>query len=337
MNQTRPSCARVKVEVDLLREFPKRINIGMRKQSGEVTEKWITIRYDHVPKYCKTCKIQGHDEEQCYVLNPNLYPKENVEKEEEMEKGGESSGKGENTEGGRGVGGGRQGGGKTEQIRHKKNIQHDQEGITTGNNFGALNDQEECGETQGGQKVRVKGIETKKWVEEVFQKTSKIDEGNSIKNTEEKINRVDDEETAGSESFKNSAVIEIRGKQKCSELDARSSNMGNTCLAMVEFQGVQDNDGILSENKIGDNQNQGDEISDLQELTAEEIQKRRDKEEDDEFDEIIDKVGRDWDLSSRKIKLLESGAKKSKANQNTVPLQVKTRSSKERSSEDISQ
>ncbi|KAH0650283.1 hypothetical protein KY284_030195 [Solanum tuberosum] len=37
-NRTRPSCARVKVEVDLLGDFPKRINIGMRKKSGEVVE-----------------------------------------------------------------------------------------------------------------------------------------------------------------------------------------------------------------------------------------------------------------------------------------------------------
>ncbi|KAH0706083.1 hypothetical protein KY285_010615 [Solanum tuberosum] len=43
-NQTRPSCARVKVEVDLMKEFPKRIKIGMRKQSGEMMEKWIKIR-----------------------------------------------------------------------------------------------------------------------------------------------------------------------------------------------------------------------------------------------------------------------------------------------------
>ncbi|KAK6797434.1 hypothetical protein RDI58_005136 [Solanum bulbocastanum] len=35
------------------------------------------MRYDHVPKYCKNCKIQGHDEEQCYVLHMDLYPKEN--------------------------------------------------------------------------------------------------------------------------------------------------------------------------------------------------------------------------------------------------------------------
>ncbi|KAK4726406.1 hypothetical protein R3W88_031323 [Solanum pinnatisectum] len=32
-NKTRPSYAIVKVEVDLLREFPKRINVGLRKQS----------------------------------------------------------------------------------------------------------------------------------------------------------------------------------------------------------------------------------------------------------------------------------------------------------------
>ncbi|KAH0669080.1 hypothetical protein KY289_023573 [Solanum tuberosum] len=92
-NQTRPSYARVKVDVGLLREFPKKINVGMRKQSGEITEKWITIRYDHVPKYCKNCKIQGHDEEQCYVLHTNLYPKEKEGKKEEMETG-EIHGKG---------------------------------------------------------------------------------------------------------------------------------------------------------------------------------------------------------------------------------------------------
>ncbi|KAG5577076.1 hypothetical protein H5410_057210 [Solanum commersonii] len=32
-NKTRPSCARVKVEVDLLGEFPRRINIGMRMKT----------------------------------------------------------------------------------------------------------------------------------------------------------------------------------------------------------------------------------------------------------------------------------------------------------------
>lgn len=31
LNKTRPSCARVKVEVDLLGEFPTRINVVVRK------------------------------------------------------------------------------------------------------------------------------------------------------------------------------------------------------------------------------------------------------------------------------------------------------------------
>lgn len=38
-NKTRPNCARVKVEVDLLGEFPKRINNGTRRKSGEIMEK----------------------------------------------------------------------------------------------------------------------------------------------------------------------------------------------------------------------------------------------------------------------------------------------------------
>ncbi|KAH0709038.1 hypothetical protein KY284_010465 [Solanum tuberosum] len=73
-NKTRPSCARVKVEVDLLEEFPIRINIGMRKKTGEIMEKWVTIKYDYVPKYCKTCKLQGHNENDCYVIHPELFP-----------------------------------------------------------------------------------------------------------------------------------------------------------------------------------------------------------------------------------------------------------------------
>ncbi|KAH0717073.1 hypothetical protein KY285_013104 [Solanum tuberosum] len=61
-NKTRLSCARVKVEVNLLGEFPKRINLGMRMKTGEVKERWIHINYDYVPKYCKSCKLQGHND-----------------------------------------------------------------------------------------------------------------------------------------------------------------------------------------------------------------------------------------------------------------------------------
>ncbi|WMV51940.1 hypothetical protein MTR67_045325 [Solanum verrucosum] len=43
-NKTRPSCTRVKVEVDLLGEFPKRIKIGIKQEDGAVLEKWTPIK-----------------------------------------------------------------------------------------------------------------------------------------------------------------------------------------------------------------------------------------------------------------------------------------------------
>ncbi|WMV15119.1 hypothetical protein MTR67_008504 [Solanum verrucosum] len=85
-NKTRPSCARVKVEVDLMGEFPKRINIVMKKKTGEINEKWIIIKYDYVPKYCKTCKLQGHNEKECFIIHPELYPKEDKMKKQTKEK-----------------------------------------------------------------------------------------------------------------------------------------------------------------------------------------------------------------------------------------------------------
>lgn len=56
-NQTQPSCARVKVELDLLGDFPKCMKIGIRSANREILDKWIHIKYDCIPKYCKICMI----------------------------------------------------------------------------------------------------------------------------------------------------------------------------------------------------------------------------------------------------------------------------------------
>lgn len=69
------------MKVDLLNDFPKRINVGLRKKSGEVIDKWININYDHFPKYCGNYKIQGHNEQEFYVLHPELYSKTKEKKE----------------------------------------------------------------------------------------------------------------------------------------------------------------------------------------------------------------------------------------------------------------
>lgn len=58
----------------------------MKKTNGEVMEKWVRIKYDYVPKYCKTCMIQGHDEQQCYVEHPELYPKKEKTNQEAGDK-----------------------------------------------------------------------------------------------------------------------------------------------------------------------------------------------------------------------------------------------------------
>uniref|UniRef100_A0A1S3Y8I6 DUF4283 domain-containing protein n=1 Tax=Nicotiana tabacum TaxID=4097 RepID=A0A1S3Y8I6_TOBAC len=72
-NGTRSSCAKVKVEVNLMANLPQRIKIVEEEdETGPEEFKWIKIRYDYMPKYCKSCKKQGHKEEECWVINPEL-------------------------------------------------------------------------------------------------------------------------------------------------------------------------------------------------------------------------------------------------------------------------
>ncbi|KAK4355058.1 hypothetical protein RND71_024029 [Anisodus tanguticus] len=72
-NKSRPSCARVKVEIDLLKEHPSKFQI--RVGGGEkATSKWYPYRYDFLPKYCTHCKLQGHDVNGCWKMNPDLLP-----------------------------------------------------------------------------------------------------------------------------------------------------------------------------------------------------------------------------------------------------------------------
>lgn len=61
-NKTIPSFGSFKAELDLIWEFQKRINIGVRMKSREAMERWIHTEYDYIPKNCKTCKLQGHNE-----------------------------------------------------------------------------------------------------------------------------------------------------------------------------------------------------------------------------------------------------------------------------------
>ncbi|KAK4380766.1 hypothetical protein RND71_002628 [Anisodus tanguticus] len=72
-NKTRPSSARVKVEVDLLNSHPKSVLIQVG-EGAEITSTSQRIRYDFLPKYCPNCKLQGHDSIGCWKLNSELRP-----------------------------------------------------------------------------------------------------------------------------------------------------------------------------------------------------------------------------------------------------------------------
>ncbi|KAK4337527.1 hypothetical protein RND71_042014 [Anisodus tanguticus] len=78
LNKTRPSCARVKVEADLLQEHPQKYNIQI--MNGEEMETIsYKIRYDFLPKYCSTCMLQGHDLQGCWKEHPELQPERRLD------------------------------------------------------------------------------------------------------------------------------------------------------------------------------------------------------------------------------------------------------------------
>ncbi|KAF3645005.1 hypothetical protein FXO37_21190 [Capsicum annuum] len=82
-NHTRPSCARVKIEIDLITKLPHRVKINEKDDiTGELKSKWIQIQYDHKPKYCNECCLQGHDKESCWNIHHEIYAKSQEQRHE---------------------------------------------------------------------------------------------------------------------------------------------------------------------------------------------------------------------------------------------------------------
>ncbi|KAK4380762.1 hypothetical protein RND71_002624 [Anisodus tanguticus] len=78
LKKIRPSCARVKVEADLLKEHPQKYKIKI--MNGEEMETVsYKIHYDFLPKYCSTCMLQGHDLQGCWKEHPKLQPEKKID------------------------------------------------------------------------------------------------------------------------------------------------------------------------------------------------------------------------------------------------------------------
>ncbi|WMV49322.1 hypothetical protein MTR67_042707 [Solanum verrucosum] len=322
-NKTRPSCARVKVEVDLLGEFPKRINIGVRKKSWEVMDKWVAIKYDYIPKYCKTCKLQGYNEEDCYVIHPELFTheeqKEEIEKEQKkkenkgtrvtLEEGKGSKGKNQEhcargmegkdnkiaerefTEQGRRTGNNRHfqyQRRKPELVWNPKSQQGRKSEVETNNKFGALENTSLEHEEDYGE-----GLVDKQETHiqnEIWDKPKDNDRGTFNSNSQKGGDQINDSEH-------NISSAETEPGSTANVTAIQQEKQGHNTL--MDKRGINDKENVLS----------GMDASafpspKLYKHRPQEIQEKQDTEEEEGMTANINAIGREGDLSPRQIELL---------------------------------
>ncbi|XP_059295378.1 uncharacterized protein LOC132048698 [Lycium ferocissimum] len=66
--RTRPSMAKIRVEIDLLKPLPDAIYVGLIHENSPQTGFMQKIEYEGIPKYCKHCKKLGHRMIECRTL-----------------------------------------------------------------------------------------------------------------------------------------------------------------------------------------------------------------------------------------------------------------------------
>lgn len=205
--------------------------------------------------------------------------------------------------------------------------------MSTDNKFEELADKEEEDDVKEVPNINGKGNETKQWVEDTFSERKKELEEKETKSNDEGLENPMEKRQIPVESpvMVESQTVDKRG-DKDNEADTRSSNKGYD-MNQVDQQREEEGNSII---RTGNKMVKETIYLDLQEMTEEEKQQRMDLEEDEDIGENIHHISWEGDISPRKIKTLESGAKRSKSCIPSLSLHVKTRSSKERS-EDISE
>ncbi|XP_055801899.1 uncharacterized protein LOC129871059 [Solanum dulcamara] len=236
-NQTRPSCAKVKIEVDLTAKLPQRVKINEEDDNtGEVKYKWIKIQYDNMPKYCKECCLQGHDDKTCWTLHPQLYDTM-IEENRNLERKGETQNViGTETNSRKILTSGKVVGNKHNKqewmVRRRNKYKKDKYGHIEGeidyqdkNSFDALRDKEEH-EDQGKEEDRIeenKNGSTKEWVNKTFNK----------KEVKEAVN---DKEQEGNNK---EGIVTHQKKDNCEEGNSRQESM--QIVNIEESKAVEEN------------------------------------------------------------------------------------------------
>lgn len=66
--KTRPSMAKVRVEIDLLKPQPDSVYVGLIHENVPQTSFMQKLEYEGIPKYCKHCRKLRHMLADCRVL-----------------------------------------------------------------------------------------------------------------------------------------------------------------------------------------------------------------------------------------------------------------------------
>ncbi|OIT27626.1 hypothetical protein A4A49_25768 [Nicotiana attenuata] len=72
ISKTRPTTAKVRVEIDLTKPLLSEVLVEIINEKGNMEIITQKIEYETIPAFCSHCKIQGHHEEKCRKLHPDL-------------------------------------------------------------------------------------------------------------------------------------------------------------------------------------------------------------------------------------------------------------------------
>ncbi|KAH0776676.1 hypothetical protein KY290_008087 [Solanum tuberosum] len=83
LTKTRPTMAKLKVKIDLLKPLVHEVVVVIKNTKGEIENFYQKIEYETIPAFCAHYKIQGHIALNCRILHPELGFDNTIEKENE--------------------------------------------------------------------------------------------------------------------------------------------------------------------------------------------------------------------------------------------------------------
>ncbi|WMV43524.1 hypothetical protein MTR67_036909 [Solanum verrucosum] len=71
-SKTRPATAKVRIEVDLTRPLVYEVLVEIQNEEGKLEVITQKVEYETILAFCSHCKVQGHRDEKCRKLHPEL-------------------------------------------------------------------------------------------------------------------------------------------------------------------------------------------------------------------------------------------------------------------------